>query len=107
MPVACKPVLGYCVSGRAGAPHPPDLGPSALRCSSPPTWRYSPALAVSPIAGLAALPVAVFELSFGIYLVVKGFRTSSPLMARPSADVRVPAPRSGGAKIVGQEAGAS
>lgn len=28
----------------------------------------------SPIAGLAALPVAVFEFSLGVYLVVKGFR---------------------------------
>lgn len=30
----------------------------------------------SPMAGLAALPVAVFEFSLGIYLVAKGFRAS-------------------------------
>ncbi len=34
---------------------------------------------VSPLAGLSAVPVAVFEFSLGIYLVVKGFRKSSLL----------------------------
>jgi hypothetical protein len=29
----------------------------------------------APIAGLAALPIAVWELSLGIYLVVKGFKS--------------------------------
>lgn len=33
----------------------------------------------SPWAGLSAFPVAVFEFSLGIYLVVKGFRKSSLL----------------------------
>jgi hypothetical protein len=53
---------------------------------------------VSPLALVAALPVAVFEFSFGVYLLVKGFRPSSPLMAQRNADVgmpaNVPAPRS-------------
>lgn len=31
----------------------------------------------APLAGLFAIPVAVFEFSLGIYLVVKGFRPSS------------------------------
>lgn len=31
----------------------------------------------SALAGLSALPVAVFEFSLGIYLVVKGFRTNT------------------------------
>lgn len=31
------------------------------------------------LAALAALPVAIFEFSFGVYLVVKGFRPSSIL----------------------------
>jgi len=31
----------------------------------------------SPMAGLSALLVAVFEFSLGIYLIVKGFRTAS------------------------------
>ena len=54
---------------------------------------------VSPLAVLAALPVAVFEFSFGVYLVVKGFKPSSPLMRRPTTEVGmppgIPAPRSG------------
>jgi hypothetical protein len=54
---------------------------------------------VSPFAVLAALPVAVFEFSFGVYLVVKGFRVSSPLMTQPSTDVRVPSPRTGGRQL--------
>ena len=53
----------------------------------------------SPLAVLAALPVAVFEFSFGVYLVVKGFRPSSPLMRQPTADAGTPAaipvPRTG------------
>ena len=47
---------------------------------------------VSPLALVAALPVAVFEFSFGVYLVVKGFKASSPLMTQPNTDVRMPAP---------------
>ena len=31
----------------------------------------------APLAGLFAIPVALFEFSLGIYLVVKGFKTSS------------------------------
>jgi hypothetical protein len=31
---------------------------------------------LSPIAGLAALPIAAWELSLGVYLLVKGFRPS-------------------------------
>src|SRR3954447_9039638 len=37
---------------------------------------------VSPIALLAALPVAGFEFSLGVYLIVKGFRPS-PILAGP------------------------
>lgn len=32
---------------------------------------------LSPLAGLSAIPVALFELSFGIWLVVKGFNKSA------------------------------
>jgi hypothetical protein len=31
---------------------------------------------VSALAGLAAFPIAFWELSLGIYLIVKGFRPS-------------------------------
>jgi len=62
----------------------------------------------SPLAGLAALPVAVFEFSFGVYLVVKGFRPSSRLMTQPNTDVRTPAPipvpRSEARELDGQRA---
>ena len=47
---------------------------------------------VSPLALVAALPIAVFEFSFGVYLIVKGFKPSSPLMTQPMPDVRMPAP---------------
>lgn len=49
---------------------------------------------VAPLAGLAAIPVALFEFSLGIWLVVKGFDPSSPLMARPT-DAVIPSPRTG------------
>jgi uncharacterized protein DUF4386 len=54
---------------------------------------------VSALALVGALPVAVFEFSLGVYLVVKGFKPSSPLMTQPNTAIRmpvpVPAPRTG------------
>jgi len=35
---------------------------------------------ISPLAGLAAVPVAVFEFSLGVYLLVKGFKPGSALL---------------------------
>lgn len=32
---------------------------------------------ISPLAGLSAVPVAIFEFSLGIYLVVKGFKVAA------------------------------
>ena len=53
----------------------------------------------SLLDGVAVIPIAVFEFSLGVYLVVKGFRPSSPLFTQPRADVPVPAlvpaPRTG------------
>lgn len=43
---------------------------------------------VSPVSGLLALPVAVFELSLGIYLTVKGFKPA-PIVADDARDARV------------------
>jgi hypothetical protein len=40
----------------------------------------------SALDGLATLPIAAFELAFGIWLIVKGFNPSSPLFARPNRD---------------------
>jgi hypothetical protein len=34
----------------------------------------------SPVQGVATIPEAVWELSFGIYLIVKGFKPS-PILA--------------------------
>jgi hypothetical protein len=45
---------------------------------------------VSPLALVAALPVAVFELSFGVYLIVKGFKPS-PITAATAAAGTAPA----------------
>jgi hypothetical protein len=47
---------------------------------------------VSVVALLGALPVAVFEFSFGVYLIVKGFKPTSSLMMRRTSDVDMPAP---------------
>ena len=44
---------------------------------------------VSPVTGLLALPVALFEFSLGIYLIVKGFQPS-PILATDEA-VGIPA----------------
>jgi hypothetical protein len=40
----------------------------------------------STLDGLAALPIAAFELAFGIWLIVKGFNPDSPLLAQPDPD---------------------
>jgi hypothetical protein len=46
----------------------------------------------SPLDALAAVPVAVFELGFGIRLIARGFNPASPLFAQPNTDVGIPAP---------------
>jgi hypothetical protein len=60
---------------------------------------------VSTLALIGALPIAVFEFSLGVYLVVKGFRPSSALLTRPKTEVPaavpVPAPRSGDRDVAG------
>ena len=43
---------------------------------------------VSPVTGLLALPVALFELSLGVYLTVKGFKPS-PILASATRDAGV------------------
>ncbi len=49
---------------------------------------------VSPVSGVLTIPVAVWEFSLGVYLVVKGFKpspiTAGPAATTPPAD-RVPA----------------
>lgn len=38
--------------------------------------------AVSPVAALAALPIAVWEFSLGVYLTIRGFR-AVPILSGP------------------------
>ena len=58
---------------------------------------------LSPVAALAALPIAAWEFSLGVYLTAKGFRPSSPLLTPPTADgagtSRIPSPRPGEAEV--------
>jgi Domain of unknown function (DUF4386) len=57
----------------------------------------------SALDGLATLPIGAFELAFGIWLIVKGFNTASPLFAQPNTEIRmpalVPAPRIGAREL--------
>jgi hypothetical protein len=46
----------------------------------------------SSLAALAALPIALFELGTGFWLLIKGFNPSSPLLARPYAEDRFRGP---------------
>ncbi|MGN6166207.1 MAG: DUF4386 domain-containing protein [Flavisolibacter sp.] len=39
---------------------------------------------ISPLSVLSAVPVAVFEFSLGVYLVVKGFKKDSPVLQIPA-----------------------
>ena len=83
MPVACDLLLGYLLYRSALVPRiwpiVAFIGAPLLLASDVAIFfgAYSP---VSPIAVLAALPVAVFELSLGIWLIIKGFKTT-PLTA--------------------------
>jgi hypothetical protein len=52
----------------------------------------------SPFDFVAVLPIAVFEFSFGVRLIVKGFDPASPLFSRANAEVGrgpIPVPRTG------------
>jgi hypothetical protein len=44
----------------------------------------------SPLAGLAALPIAVWEFSLGLYLTFKGFRKDAPIMIEAAAKAASP-----------------
>ena len=39
----------------------------------------------SPVAGLSAVPIAVWELALGLWLTFKGFKASAPLMVAAAA----------------------
>jgi hypothetical protein len=83
MPVACDLLLGYMLYRFALVPRifpiVAFIGAPLLLASDIAVFfgAYSN---VSPIAVLAALPVAVFELSLGLWFIIKGFRLT-PLTA--------------------------
>src|SRR4051812_6344770 len=85
MPVFCDLFLGYLLYRSGLVPRilpvialvgVPLLLPSAVAVFF---GAYSN---VAPLALLAAIPVAAFEFSLGVYLIVKGFRPS-PITASP------------------------
>ena len=95
MPVACDLLLGY-VLYRSGLvprilPIVAFVGAPLLLASDIAVF-FGVYANVSPLAALAALPVAAFEFSLGVWLVVKGFSPSSTLMAAPATDDRIPVP---------------
>ena len=98
MPVFCDLLLGYLLYRSRLVPR---ILPMVAFVGAPLLLASDLAIffglydRVAPIAGLAALPVAAFELSLGVWLIVKGFNSSSPLMARPATDVHIPSPRTG------------
>ena len=95
MPVACDLLLGYLLYRSALVPRILPLvalvGAPLLLVSDIAVF-FGAYDRVSPLAGLAALPVAAFEFSLGVWLVVKGFNPSSPVLAQPTADIGIPAP---------------
>jgi hypothetical protein len=101
-PVACDALLGY-VLYRSGLV--PRILPMIALVGAPLLLVSDIAVFfgiysnTSVFALFAALPVAVFEFSLGVRLVVKGFNPSSPVFTQRNADVVVPsvipAPRTG------------
>lgn len=63
----------------AGAPHPPVVGllGAPLLLASDIAIFFGVYDRMAPIAGLAAVPIAAWEFSLGVYLLVKGFRPAA------------------------------
>jgi hypothetical protein len=62
------------------------------------------------LGGLAALPIGVWELSLGLWLTFKGFKSSAPLMiaaAARSGSPEGPATALSSRTVVATEAGAA
>jgi uncharacterized protein DUF4386 len=94
MPVACDLLLGYALY-RSGLvprilPIIAFVGAPLLLASDIAVF-FGAYAQVSPLAALAALPIAAFEFSLGIWLVVKGFKptplTSIGAPSAPTYDV--------------------
>jgi Domain of unknown function (DUF4386) len=54
---------------------------------------------VAPIAAVTVVPIALFEFSLGVWLVVKGFDRTSPLLTGPATEAVIPTPRSGSTAV--------
>jgi hypothetical protein len=99
MPVFCDLLLGYLLYRSRLVPR---IFPIVAFVGAPLLLASDIAIffgvidRVSPIAGVAVVPVALFEFSLGLWLLVKGFNPSSPLLARRTTDVGIPSPRAGG-----------
>jgi hypothetical protein len=98
MPVMCDLLLGYLLFRSRLVPR---ILPIVAFVGAPLLLASDIAIffgvydRVAPLAALAVIPVAAFELSVGIWLLVKGFNPASPLFARPTTEVGIPAPRAG------------
>ena len=80
MPVACDLLLGYLLYRSGLVPRVLPIiafigAPLLLASDIAVFFGLYPQ--VSPLAGLAALPVAAFEFSLGVYLIVKGFKRTA------------------------------
>ncbi|RAN69508.1 hypothetical protein B5P43_35970 [Bacillus sp. SRB_336] len=93
MPVACDLFLGYVLYKSALVPRIfpviAFIGAPLLLASDIAVF-FGAYPQVSPLSALAALPVAVFELSLGIWLIAKGFKhtpltADGPSTRRPDA----------------------
>jgi hypothetical protein len=100
MPVFCDLLLGYLLYRSRLVPR---IFPIVAFVGAPLLLASDIAIffgvldRVAPIAGVAVVPVALFEFSLGLWLLVKGFNPSSPLLlARRTTDVGIPSPRAGG-----------
>ena len=92
MPVACDLLLGYVLYRSALVPR---ILPMIAFIGAPLLLASDVAVffgaygQVSPIAVVAALPVAVFELSLGIWLIVEGFK-QTPLTSTTAPSTPAP-----------------
>ena len=101
MPIACDLLLGYLLY-RSGLvpriiPRIAFVGAPLLLASDIAVF-FGAYDRTAPLAALAALPIAAFELTIGMWLLLKGFNPASPLLARPTVDLRraepIPSPAS-------------
>jgi hypothetical protein len=105
MPVFCDLLLGYLLFRSRLVPR---ILPIVALVGAPLLLASDIAIffgvydRVAPLAELAVIPVAAFEFSLGIWLLVKGFNRTSPVLARPNIEVSIPAPRTGPPQLDGR-----